>query len=74
MHREERDEMEHFIEHINIIDALAEQISAILDLMAMAGESTDMRSVNSAAEQTLNMFDELMVEIEKIENEWKEQK
>lgn len=66
--------MEHFIEHINIIDALAEQISALLDLMAMAGESTDMRSVNSAADQTLNMFDELMAEVEKIEDEWKDNK
>lgn len=44
------------IEHINIINALSEQISSLLDLMQMC----------------LTMHIELMAEVEKIENEWQQ--
>ena len=58
------------IEHINVIDALGEQISALLDLMQCAEDSVDIRSIWSAAEMCSTMHDELMAEIEKIQDDW----
>lgn len=60
-----------FIENINVIDALADQIQALLDLMAVSEDSVDMRSIKTASEMCLNMHIELMDEIKKIQKAWK---
>ena len=61
------------IEHINIIDTLSDQISALLDLMMMAEKDVDIKSIKTASEMCLTMHDELMVEIDKINKEIKNQ-
>ena len=61
------------IEHLNIIDTLSDQITALLDLMMMAEESVDIKSINTASEMCLTMHDELMGEIDKINKEIKNQ-
>ena len=61
------------IEHLNIIDALSDQISALLDLMMMAEEDVDIKSIKKASEMCLTMHDELMVEVDMISKEIKEQ-
>ena len=60
------------IEHLNIIDALSDQISALLDLMMMAEEDVDIKSIKKASEMCLTMHDELMAEVDKIAEELKE--
>ena len=55
------------IEHINTIDTLSDQISALLDLMMMADDSVDIKSIHVASEMCLTMHDELMGEVDKIE-------
>ena len=62
------------IEHMNVIDTLSDQISALLDLMMMAEESVDIKSIKMASEMCLTMHDELMAEVDKISKELKEQK
>ena len=62
------------IEHINTIDTLSDQISALLDLMMMADDSVDIKSIHAASEMCLTMHDELMGEVDKISKEIKEQK
>ena len=62
------------IEHLNIIDTLSDQISALLDLMMMADDSVDIKSIHVASEMCLTMHDELMAEVDKISKEIKEQK
>lgn len=62
------------IEHINTIDTLSDQISALLDLMMMADDSVDIKSIHVASEMCLTMHDELMGEVDKISKEIKEQK
>ena len=62
------------IEHINTIDTLSDQISALLDLMMMADDSVDIKSIHTASEMCLTMHDELMAEVDKISKEIKEQK
>ena len=61
------------IEHMNIIDALSDQISALLELMQCANDSADISSIRVASEMCLTMHDELMVEVDKISKEIKEQ-
>ena len=61
------------IEHMNIIDTLSDQISALLDLMMMTEESVDIKSIKTASEMCLTMHDELMAEVDKISKEIKEQ-
>lgn len=61
------------IEHINTIDTLSDQISALLDLMMMADDSVDIKSIHVASEMCLTMHDELMAEVDKISKEIKEQ-
>ena len=61
------------IEHLNIIDTLSDQISALLDLMMMADDSVDIKSIHVASEMCLTMHDELMAEVDKISKEIKEQ-
>ena len=55
------------IEHLNIIDTLSDQISALLDLMMMADDSVDIKSIHAASEMCLTMHNELMGEVDKIE-------
>ena len=55
------------IEHMNVIDTLSDQISALLDLMMMAEEDVDIKSIHTASEMCLTMHDELMGEVDKIE-------
>ena len=62
------------IEHLNIIDTLSDQITALLDLMMMADDSVDIKSIHAASEMCLTMHDELMAEVDKISKEIKEQK
>ena len=61
------------IEHINTIDTLSDQITALLDLMMMADDSVDIKSIHTASEMCLTMHDELMGEVDKISKEIKEQ-
>ena len=62
------------IEHINTINTLSDQITALLDLMMMAEEDVDIKSIHVASEMCLTMHDELMAEVDKISKEIKEQK
>ena len=62
------------IEHINTIDTLSDQISALLDLMMMADDSVDIKSIHTASEMCLTMHDELMAEVDKISKEIKDTK
>ena len=61
------------IEHMNIIDTLSNQITALLDLIMMAEEDVDIQSIKTASEMCLTMHDELMAEVDKISKEIKEQ-
>ena len=61
------------IEHMNVIDTLSLQITALLELMQCADDSADISSIRVASEMCLTMHDELMVEIDKINKEIKEQ-
>ena len=61
------------IEHLNIIDTLSDQITALLDLMQCANDNTDISSIRVASEMCLTMHDELMGEVDKISKEIKEQ-
>ena len=61
------------IEHMNVIDALSSQITALLDLMMMAEEDVDIKSIKMASEMCLTMHDELMAEVDKMSKEIKEQ-
>lgn len=62
---------EQFLESLNIINTLSDQIEAILDLMQMADNSTDVKSMNTAAEMCLVMHTEIMIEVRKIEKLWR---
>ena len=55
------------IEHLNIIDTLSDQITALLDLMMMADDAVDIKSIHTASEMCLTMHNELMGEVDKIE-------
>ena len=59
------------IEHMNVIDTLSDQITALLDLMMMAEESIDIKSIKTASEMCLTMHDELMAEVDKVAEELK---
>ena len=61
------------IEHINIINTLSLQITALLELMQCANDSADISSIRVASEMCLTMHDELMAEVDKISKELKEQ-
>ena len=61
------------IEHLNIIDALSLQITALLELMQCADDSADISSIRVASEMCLTMHDELMGEVDKINKEIKVQ-
>ena len=61
------------IEHLNIIDALSLQITALLELMQCADDSVNVSSIRVAIEMCLTMHDELMGEVDKISKEIKEQ-
>ena len=58
---------------MNTIDTLSDQITALLDLMMMAEEDVDIKSIKTASEMCLTMHDELMVEVNKISKEIKKQ-
>ena len=61
------------IEHLNIIDTLSLQITALLELMQCADDSVDISSIRVASEMCLTMHDELMAEVDKMSKEIKEQ-
>ena len=61
------------IEHLNIIDALSLQITALLDLIYCANDSADISSIRVASEMCLTMHDELMAEVDIMSREIKEQ-
>ena len=62
------------IEHMNTIDILSDQITALLELMQCSGDSADISSIRVASEMCLTMHDELMAEVDKISKEIKETK
>ena len=62
------------IEHMNIINALSLQITALLELMQCANDSADISSIRVASEMCLTMHDELMAEVDKITEKLKEGK
>lgn len=49
-----------------IIDALSEQITALLDLMQECSESTDIKTIKTAAEMCVTLYMDLMAEVDKI--------
>ena len=59
-------------EHINKINILSDQITALLELMQCSGDSADISSIRVASEMCLTMHDELMAEVDKISKEIKE--
>ena len=59
------------IEHMNVINILSLQITALLDLIHRAGDSADISSIRVASEMCLTMHDELMAEVDKIAEELK---
>ena len=61
------------IEHMNVIDTLSLQITALLDLIHCSGDSADISSIRVASEMCLTMHDELMAEVNKMSKEIKEQ-
>ena len=61
------------IEHMNVIDTLSDQITALLELMQCAEDSVDISSIRVASEMCLTMHDELMGEVDKISKEIKNQ-
>ena len=61
------------IEHMNIINTLSDQITALLDLMQFADDSADISSIRVASEMCLTMHDELMAEVDKMSKEIKAQ-
>lgn len=62
------------LDNIDIINALSDQIAALLDLMMMSESSVDIKSIKTASEMCLTMHDELMNEVKKIEQKVKEDK
>lgn len=62
------------IEHMNVIDILSLQITALLDLIHCSGDSADISSIRVASEMCLTMHDELMAEVDKITEKLKEGK
>lgn len=62
------------IEHMNVIDTLSLQITALLELMQCADDSVDISSIRVASEMCLTMHDELMAEVDKITEKLKEGK
>ena len=60
------------IEHMNTIDTLSLQITALLELMQCANDSADISSIRVASEMCLTMHDELMAEVDKIADQLKE--
>ena len=61
------------IEHMNVIDTLSDQITALLELMQCANDSADISSIRVANEMCLTMHDELMAEVDKMSREIKDQ-
>ena len=61
------------IEHMNVINTLSLQITALLELMQCVNDSADISSIRVASEMCLTMHDELMAEVDKINKEIKEQ-
>lgn len=58
-------------EHMNVIEALNDQIEAILDLMMMIdADGADFKSIKTASEMCLTMQMELMAEVNKMYEEW----
>ena len=57
------------IEHMNVIDTLSDQITALLELMQCADDSADISSIRVASEMCLTMHDELMAEVNKMSKE-----
>ena len=59
------------IEHMNVINTLSLQITALLELMQCVNDSADISSIRVASEMCLTMHDELMAEVDKIAEELK---
>ena len=62
------------IEHMNVIDTLSLQITALLDLIHCANDNADISSIRVASEMCLTMHDELMAEVDKMSREIKDTK
>lgn len=62
---------EDYFEITNSISAYQEQIVSLLDLIQCSGESVDMKSVRTAAEMVVNLFDDMMDEVDKLKEKYK---
>lgn len=60
---------EKMLGHINAIDSLSDQISAILDLLMLCDESVYIKSIHTSAEMCLQIHDEIMKEVYSIKRE-----
>lgn len=57
------------LEILNTIDALSDQISALLDLIHCSNEEClDIKSIQVASEMCLTIHDELMIEVDKLQD------
>ncbi len=57
------------IEILNTIDALSDQISALLELIHSSNEEcVDIKSIQVASEMCLTIHDELMIEVDKLQD------
>lgn len=63
---------EDYFEITNSISAYQEQIVSLLDLIQCSDESVDMKSVRTAAEIVVNLFDDMMDEVDKLKEKYKE--
>lgn len=63
---------EKYFEITNSISAYQEQIVSLLDLIQCSDESVDLKSVRTAAEIVVNLFDDMMDEVDKLKENYKE--
>lgn len=62
------------IEILDTIDALSDQISALLELIHSSNkECVDIKSIQVASEMCLTIHDELMIEVDKLQDKLIEQ-
>lgn len=54
------------IEHVDIIDALADQMTVMLDLMHCTTDNVDIKSIQLASEMLLGMLDDIVMEIHEM--------
>ena len=57
------------LEILNTIDVLSDQITALLELIHCSNEEcVDIKSIQVASEMCLTIYDELMIEVDKLQD------